>query len=218
MVEVGNRTFTTAAKSGKRKPCPSPVRERCIFFIDFLRKRGYNKTIALGEAFELFRSEVGIVDSKSLRAYFGTRAGKSKRIINMRKHYQNGEQSFRTIELSSDIVEKRGYFEIFGLVSFEKRGSAWFMNLRSDFLVPQSNPQPSESNNRVNVDVSGVNSTEGSKVEVSLCSNEEKNTVCVQSKILSGCTLELEYIHTTQEKREKSALETAGFAERLSLC
>jgi hypothetical protein len=101
------------AGSGKRSP--SPVRERCIGFIKILRELGYDKTIALGEAFELFRREVGIMDLKSLRAYFGTRAGKSKRTINMRKKYQNGEQSFRTIELSSDIVERRGYFEIFVL-------------------------------------------------------------------------------------------------------
>lgn len=207
MVEVGNRIFTTAAKGGKRKRSPSPVRERCIGFIKILRKMGYNKTIALGEVFELFRSEVGIMDSKSLRAYFGTRAGKSKRTINMRKHYQNGEQSFRIIELSSDIAEKRGYFEIFGLVDFEKKGNAWFTNLKSDFLVPQCNPQPSESNERANVDIPGANSDKVSKVEVSLCSNEEKDNVCVVGKILSSSTLELEYIHTPQEKREKSSLE-----------
>jgi hypothetical protein len=218
MVEVENRTFTTAAKSGKRKRCPSPVRERCIGFIKILRKMGYDKTIALGEAFELFRSEVGIMDLKSSRAYFGTRAGKSKRIINMRKLYQNGEQSFRTIELSSDIVERRGYFEIFGLVDFEKKGNAWFMNLKRDFLVPQCNPQPSESRDRVDVDVSGVISGEVSKVEVSLCSNEEDDNVCVVSKILSSSTLELEYIHTTQEKREKSSLEKNISPKRWGEC
>jgi hypothetical protein len=207
LVDVGNRTFTTAAKSGKRKRCPSPVRERCIGFIKILREMGYDKTIALGEAFELFRREVGIMDSKSLRAYFGTRAGKSKRTISMRKRYQNGEQSFRTIELSSDVVERRGYFEIFGLVDFEKKGNSWFMNLRSDFLVPQCNPQPSESRDRVDVDVLGVNSGIVSNVEVSLCSNEEEKNVCVDSEMLSSSTLELEYIHTTQEKREKSSLE-----------
>ena len=214
MVQVENRTFTTAAKSGKRKRSPSPVRERCICFIEILRKMGYNKTIALGEAFELFRSEVGIVDSKSLRAYFGTRAGKSKRTINMRKHYQNGEQSFRTIELSSDIVEKRGYFEIFGLVSFEKRGTAWFMNLRSDFLVPQCNPQPSEAVIELTLAFQVLIRMKFPKSKY-LCSYEEKNNVCVEGKIFSDCTLELEYIHTTQEKREKSSLEKASFAERL---
>jgi hypothetical protein len=207
LVDVGNRVFTTAAKSGKRKRCPSPVRERCIGFIKILRELGYDKTIALGEAFELFRSEVGIMDSKSLRAYFGTRAGKSKRTINMRKQYQNGEQSFRTIELSSDIVERRGYFEIFGLVEFQKKGNSWFMNLKRDFLVPQCNPQPSESSHRVFVDVSDADLDKVSNVEVSLCSNEEKGNVFVDSKILSSSTLELEYIHTTQEKREKSSLE-----------
>ncbi len=113
LVDVGNRVFTTAAKSGKWKRYPSSVRERCIGFIKILRSMGYDKTIALGEAFELFRSEVGIVDSKSLRAYFGTRAGKSKRVINMRKQYQNGEQSFRinsTLLHLSDLTNKTIFF------------------------------------------------------------------------------------------------------------
>jgi hypothetical protein len=109
----------------------------------------------------------------------------------MRKMYQNGEQRFRTIELSSDVVERRGYFEIFGLVDFEKKGNTWFMNLKRDFLVAQCNPQPCESNDRVDVDVLGVVLDKVSKVEVSLCSNEETDNVCVAGKILGSSTLEL---------------------------
>jgi len=87
MISVENKVFTTAPKSGKRKRSPSPVRERCIQFRRVLNELGYDKTVTLDKAQEIFRIEMGIMDSKSLRAYFGVRAGKSKRTISMMKRY-----------------------------------------------------------------------------------------------------------------------------------
>ena len=139
-------------------------------FIQILKRMGFTKALPLNEAFEIFQNEIGVMDTKSLRAYFGTRSGKSKRTISMWKRYQNGEQKFRVIELSCDIREKRGYLEILGLAHFEKKGDTVFMVLKNDFVVSLWSPQHTESDNGFDVR-KGVNHEPLSKVEISLSLN-----------------------------------------------
>jgi hypothetical protein len=193
------KTFTTSPKDGKRKNNPSPVRERCLRFISILRKMGYDKSIPLDDAVEIFQSEIGIMDDKSKRAYFGTRAGKAERTIDEMKSYQNGERKFRSIQLSFKIAERRGYLEIFGLVEFEKIGKVWFLQIKSDSIVPLWNPQLSDD--------AGVGRV--SNVNLSLSSNSGVNQVGTGSqggaKTLPSTSLET--THTTQREREKSSLE-----------
>lgn len=74
----------------------------------------------------------------------------------------------RLIELSSDIKEKPGYFEILGLAGFEKKGNIWFMIIKNNSVVPLCNPQPRETLFRVNVDISEVNQGKVTKDKISL--------------------------------------------------
>jgi hypothetical protein len=199
MKTSNDKTFATAVKKGKRKSSPSPVRKRCIQFIQVLKEMGYEKRISLDDASEIFQNELGIMDAKSLRAYFGTRAGKSERTINEMKSYQNGDRKFRTIQLSMKIADRRGYLEILGLVEYEKMGKSWVLLIKSDSVVPLWNPQLSEG-----VDVGCV-----SNVDLSLSSNRGVNQVGVGSEVEAASipSIILETTHTTQREREKSSLE-----------
>lgn len=192
-------TFTTAPKKRKRKGDPSPVRERCIQFIHILKEMGYDKMISLDDAFGIFQSEMGIMDVKSLRAYFGTRAGKAERTVDEMKSYQNGERKSRSIQLSFKIAERRGYLEILGLVEFEKRGKCWFLQIKSDSIVPLWNPQLSDS----------VSKAHSSKLDLSLSSNGGVNQFGAGSEGRAETlpSSNLETTHTTQREREKSSLE-----------
>jgi hypothetical protein len=207
MTETNDKTFTTAPKNRKRKGNPSPVRERCIQFIHILREMGYDKMISLEEAFEIFQSEMGIMDAKSLRAYFGTRAGRAERTIDEMKSYQNGERKFRSIQLSYKIAERRGYLEIFGLVEFEKKGKCWLLQIKSDSIVPLWNPQLSEGGYMGHV----------SNVDLSLSSNCGVNQVGAGSE--GGAetlpSINLETTHTTQRERERNHLWKKATEERL---
>ena len=200
MTNTNDKTFTTAPKNRKRTGNPSPVRERCIQFVHILKEMGYDKMISIEDAFEIFQSEIGIMDTKSLRAYFGTRAGRAERTIDEMKSYQNGERKFRSIQLSYKIAERRGYLEIFGLVEFEKKGKSWLLQIKSDSIVPLWSPQLSDSK-----DVGHV-----SNVDLSLSSNCSVNQVVAGSEegAETSPSTNLETTHTTQGEREKSSLVT----------
>ena len=135
--EVASQTvFTTEPKSGRRKG-HSPIRDRCLEFMQILKDQGYTNCIPLEHAKRIFQTEMGIFDQKSLKAYFGCQASKSTRIVRQRVTYATGTISVKNIELTQDIRAKKGYFETLGLVYFELRGNVFFMNvLEMPILVP----------------------------------------------------------------------------------
>ena len=122
-------------KSHKRRN--SPIRRRCLEFLEILKEYGYTYEIPLEEAKRLFFVEMGIGDPKSLKAYFGSRGCKSIKRMQRIARYSTGAISFKNIELMQEIPERQGYFEMLGLATFEFRGNKWFMILKPPRLVPQ---------------------------------------------------------------------------------
>lgn len=144
------RAFTSKPKALIKRGC-NTVRERCLNFIRILREE-YSCTheIPLEEAKRLFKKQIGFpCDRTSIKAYFGTQPGKVRKLIHRRAVYLNtGTVGIKDIELSQDISQKEGYLELFGLISYEKRGDVWFMVLNNEAsLVPEiakSNPSVNE--------------------------------------------------------------------------
>jgi hypothetical protein len=120
-------------------------------------KYGCTREIPLEEAKRIFQLDMGIWDRASLKAYFGTQLGVSRRIIQRTARYQTGTISNKTIELKQNISKLEGYLERLGLVKFEKRGNTWFMVLNNEVSVipeiaksTQSVNESSEQNLRLN--------------------------------------------------------------------
>jgi len=110
-----------------------------------LEQNGYTFQIPLGEAKELFQKTMNIMDRISLKAYFGTQRSRSLRKIEQRSTYASGTISFKHIELAQNITQRKGYFEILGLATFERKGQTWFMILTNELLVPELSSQHEES-------------------------------------------------------------------------
>jgi hypothetical protein len=115
----------------------SPIRQRCIEFLLILKKYGYANEIPLESAKVIFSKELGLCDRGTVGAYFGSQAGRSIRKINRMSRYSSGTLSFKTIELSQNIQAKKGYLELLGLASIEKRGSVWFLVVKDSSVVPE---------------------------------------------------------------------------------
>jgi hypothetical protein len=148
---------------------------------------------------EIFQNDIGIMDAKSLRAYFGTRAGKSERTIEEMKRYGNGECKFRTISLSQRIAQRKGYLELLGLVKIEKRGLTWILQIQNDSIVPLWNPQQ----------VKNLASENSSMLDLSLSSrtNGKDSGERLEPDSEATTSINLELTHTTQREREKSNLD-----------
>jgi hypothetical protein len=134
-------SFTTSRKNRGN----SPVRRRCLQFIDSVRALGYDKAIPLEDAIELFQSSLGIVDRASVRAYFGVQLHTVR--TRMQSHYRyvrSGTCGVKTIEITRDIKQKAGYLELLRLAQIEKKGNNWFMILYPSSIVPQLAPTPKE--------------------------------------------------------------------------
>lgn len=130
------KTFTTQPKNHARKG-HSPIRDRCLEFIKILNEYGYKDEIPLEEAKKLFFLTLGIGDKLSLNKYFGTQQSRSTRKIQRMARYGTGRLSFKSIELSQEIPEKKGYFELLGLARYEQRGNTVFMILKNGSIIPE---------------------------------------------------------------------------------
>lgn len=129
-------SFTTEPKKHPRKG-QYVVRDRCLEFIAILKERGYTVEIPLEEAKILFQREMGIMDRASLKAYFGSQPSRNVRKIQRIARYATGITSLKTIELSQDIPEKKGYLELLGLASFLRKGQTWFLMLQHEPLIAE---------------------------------------------------------------------------------
>ena len=136
--ELIEHPFTTEPKSGKRKSY-SPIRDRCLLFREILIDMGYDKTVPLEKAKEIFMQNL-FMDRATITAYFGSQEATSIRKIRRRATYQSGTVSYKNIELAQDIKMRKGYLEILGLVDIEKKGHTYFLTFKSDGLIPQLEP------------------------------------------------------------------------------
>lgn len=136
-----NRPFTTEPNTRRhiKRGCRI-VRNRSIQFIKTLKEK-YNCTqeIPLSQAKRVWQIQEGNpCDPASLKKYFGTQMDKVKKVIQRRATYQTGTVSNKTIELTENIPTRQGYFELFGLVTYEKRGKAWFLIMKNgEGIVPE---------------------------------------------------------------------------------
>jgi hypothetical protein len=103
-----------------------------------LREYGYQREIPLENAKRLFFEIVGAGDRATIKAYFGSQAGKSIKRIQKIARYSTGTMSFKNIELAQEVPERKGYFEVLGLAKFERKpNGVWFMVLTEPSLVPE---------------------------------------------------------------------------------
>lgn len=127
-------TFTTSR--GKHRQ--SSVRRSCLKFVDFLRKQGYER-IPLAQAQDLFSHYLDKWDRMTISSYFGARPGRSTKVIDCTTHYATGTVSQKIIRVRQRVVEKTGYLQKLGLVSFEKVGPEfepkWFMVINDEAVV-----------------------------------------------------------------------------------
>lgn len=158
-IEAVERSFTTEPKRRIKRGCHT-VRERSLRYVSILRQK-YNvfSEIPLEKAKRIFQDELDIWDRTSLKAYFGTQPGVSKRQIKRRAIYHNtGTISPKTIELEQTIPKREGYLERLGLISYEKRGNTWFMALKKEAsVVPEIAKSNQSAYERQNSEVSNDN-------------------------------------------------------------
>lgn len=115
----------------------STVRQRCLDYIEALRKSGYANEIPLESAKLLFSKVSGFYDRATTKAYFGSQPGRSIRKFQRLARYQSGTASYKLIELAQDIPHKKGYLELLGLVTIEKKGSVWFLKLNEVSIIAE---------------------------------------------------------------------------------
>lgn len=113
--------------------------------MSILKELGYTHQIPLDTAKQLFQTHLRIMDRASLKAYFGTQAIRSVRKIQRIARYATGTTSFKTLELSQDVQARKGYFELLGLASIEKRGPTYFLILKEASVVPNLSCHTDES-------------------------------------------------------------------------
>lgn len=117
----------------------SPIRERCIEYIKALRQHGYINEIPLEPAKEIFSQELGLFDRATIKAYFGCQPGRSIKKIQRLARYASGSMSFKSIELAQETQLKKGYLELLGLATIQKKGQKWFVKLNSEVsIIPET--------------------------------------------------------------------------------
>ena len=119
----------------------SPVRRRCLEFIEALHDLGYTSMIPLEDAKDLFMATLGICDKASIRAYFGVIPHRSIQHIERIARYQSGVTSMKRIDLTQKIGYMAGYFELLRLATIQRKGLVWFMCLNEVGVVPQIVPE-----------------------------------------------------------------------------
>jgi len=129
------KTFSTSPQGHKRKG-HSPVRNRCLEFVEILQASGFTRSIPLDQAKQVFQTEMGIMDQKSIAAYFGIHEHKTRQKMERFAQYGSGHSAIKRIELSYEVHGRKGYFEILNLATIEMKGHTWFMTFNSEGLVP----------------------------------------------------------------------------------
>jgi hypothetical protein len=180
-----------------RKQSSSPIRTRCIRFIEILRHCGYDRQIPLDKAKEIFQKSLGFFDRTTIKAYFGTQAHINKRIVNVRGRYSTGTITDKTLELTQVISQKKGYLEILELATIQKKGSTWFLILKNESLVPEMGSCTEESVSESNREISLSSNTLLPQGEGSEGNRFEKVSLDIE-------TTERSQTHTLQGEREKS--------------
>jgi hypothetical protein len=116
-----------------------------LLFLQALDRRGYKNEIPLESAKTIFSLDLGFFDRLTLKAYFGSQPCRSIKRIQKLARYSTGTTSYKTIELAQDIPQKRGYLEMLGLVSTQRKGQVWFLKLNEAFVVPEMSSQHQET-------------------------------------------------------------------------
>jgi len=185
----------------------TPVRRRCIQYIEALKKAGFTHTITLDQAKDFFKASVGYVDKSTVKAYFGIQKGRSTRLIHRRSNYPNtGTVSLKTIELSQDISASQGYLELFGLVTLVKRGPTWFMDLLDVSVVSEMGFSGVTTDESVCERALGRVSIP--EISLSAYSHLERVVEGVPERSENVDTTDRSYIHTLQGEKEKSGYDT----------
>lgn len=135
---------TAVSRRYVRRGCHT-VRNRCREFIEILRRSNI-KELPLETAKTLFMNTMDIWDRTSIKAYFGSQAHISTKKMQRIARYPSGTVSFKAIELSQQIPQRKGYLELLGLATFELRGKTWFTIVQHESLVPEMGPQHCERN------------------------------------------------------------------------
>jgi hypothetical protein len=115
----------------------SPVRRRSINYILNLKENGYKNELPREQAIEFFSETSGFYDRLTIKAYFGTVAHRSKRKFYQDSQYASGTTTHKTITLSQEIIQSKGYLEKMGLVSYHLKGNVWFMKIENAVLTPE---------------------------------------------------------------------------------
>jgi hypothetical protein len=102
----------------------------------------------LESAKEVFSRHLGLFDRATIKAYFGTQPHRSLRKLQKIARYATGTISFKNIELTQDIPQKRGYLEILGLATIEKKGQTWFLKINEVSVVAEMRPQHYEGSEK----------------------------------------------------------------------
>lgn len=149
--EITTKSFTTARK----KTANSPVRKRCLEFVDAMHSLGYS-CMPLDDAKELFIATLQICDRTSVKAYFGTQPHRVVQPMERMARYASGVNSLERIELSHKVGYTAGYFELLRLATIQKKGSTWFMVLNEVGVVSQLGAESlmEDCANKSNVEIS----------------------------------------------------------------
>jgi len=204
---ISDKSFSTSPQ-GHRRKAHSPVRDRCIQFLDILREYGYTLKIPLEKAKELFQQEMNIMDQKSLAAYFGTHQHRVKQRMERFAQYGSGHSALKRIELSYEVQARKGYFEILNLANFELKGKTWFMTFNCEGLVPQLGSHTDEGS-ECSIDSFSL-SVGGGGIEAA----ESKSGDGIAE--FNVVTRKKQQTHTLLDQREKLSLEkidTSGSTE-----
>lgn len=117
------------------------IRDRCQQYIAGLKRMGYDNTLPVEKAKELFCEILDIYDRTSIKAYFGTLPGRSERTMTRWATYlHTGTQSPKEIKIIQKIPKRIGYLERLQLVTYEQRGiegKVWFMVLKNPPIVAE---------------------------------------------------------------------------------
>ena len=152
------KTFTNSPRNPRHTH--SPVRDRCVEYIQILKDLGIFRELPISQAIHVFQTEMGIMDERSISRYFGTHDLSSSVNVRTRTRYATGTISIKDSQVSRMVKHKRGYLEVFGLVKFDLRGSTRFMVLNEvSIFATVSSLRENESFSRVSIPEMYVSST-----------------------------------------------------------
>jgi hypothetical protein len=126
-------TFLPKKLSQKQR---SPVERRAFNWVSGLGV----KELPLEVAKDRFSEDTGFYDRITLKNYFGVQKfyGDAIHFEQDIEYTRTGTTVHKRIRRRQKLTQKKGYLEKMSLVSFELRGSTWFMIVNKDaVLIPQ---------------------------------------------------------------------------------